>query len=177
MLNKYPSARFQNLKQRVTIVEVLELVLGRPVGVDRMIRCPLHDDKTPSMKINIEWNGCKCFGACGKWFDPISLWAASQDIRPHQALEDLEKMFAVRWDGSSEEFEETEDQMSPWPRLEAELLRLCGVCSLTEAQRIRIRESYWLAQDDNRDIKLISKLIGEDRATRIIDRWRSDNGH
>lgn len=176
MQNKYPSARYQYLKHKVSIIEVLEHVTGKPLGFDRMIRCPLHDDKTPSMKINIEWNGCKCFGTCGRWFDPIALWAEFQNIKPHQALEDLEKLFDVKWDGSPEEFEETEDQMSPWPRLEAELVRLCGIWYLTEAQRIQIRESYWLAQADGHDVNLICKLIGFERATQIIEKWRSDNG-
>jgi hypothetical protein len=94
------------------------------------------------MKINIEWNGCKCFGACGKWFDPISLYAEFQGIKPHQALVDLEKLFNVKWDGSCEELLETADQLSPWSRLEAELIRQCEVASLEEPQRIRMRSSY-----------------------------------
>lgn len=175
MQNRYPSARFQYLKHKVQIVDVLLHLTGRSVGGNQMICCPLHNDRTPSMKINIEWNGCKCFGACGKWFDPISLYAEFQGIKPHQALVDLEKLFNVKWDGSCEELLETADQLSPWSRLEAELIRQCEVASLEEPQRIRMRSSYWLAQNENQDVNKISKLIGLSRAREIIHQWKADN--
>lgn len=45
---------------------------GMDIGKNSMVRCPFHDDRTPSMKLNNKYY--YCFG-CGAKGDVISLVA------------------------------------------------------------------------------------------------------
>jgi len=167
---KIPSGRWKHLKANVSIVEVIEYLTGIYLGYDTMIKCPLHDDSTPSMKVSMEYNGARCFGTCDKWFDPISFWATYHNVRPTTALLDLEKLFKVKWDGI-DRGEDMSDS-SPFDDLSAAFLLDFHASALPHQERMKLRERYWLARAAGRDVNAMRDLVGLERADRIISKWR-----
>ena len=57
-----------------------------------MVRCPFHDDHTPSLKLNEDY--FYCFG-CGAGGDVVSLVARLFDLRPYEAASKLAVDFGV----------------------------------------------------------------------------------
>ena len=57
-----------------------------------MVRCPFHDDHTPSLKLNEDY--FYCFG-CGAGGDVVSLTARLFDLRPYEAASKLAVDFGV----------------------------------------------------------------------------------
>lgn len=57
-----------------------------------MVRCPFHDDHTPSLKLNEDY--FYCFG-CGAGGDVVSLTARLFDLRPYEAASKLAADFGV----------------------------------------------------------------------------------
>ena len=57
-----------------------------------MVRCPFHDDHTPSLKLNEDY--FYCFG-CGAGGDVVSLTAKLFDLRPYEAASKLAVDFGV----------------------------------------------------------------------------------
>lgn len=61
----------------------------RAAGRDgyEMVRCPLHDDRTPSMWVHIEHQRCGCFAGCtDKSLDVIGLYARLHDLSNAEAI-------------------------------------------------------------------------------------------
>ncbi|MDC9583429.1 CHC2 zinc finger domain-containing protein, partial [Xenorhabdus sp. PR6a] len=61
---RIPDAELQHLKAAVSLVAVIEQQ-GRkltPRGKDRVVLCPFHEEKTPSMVITPSKNLYHCFG-------------------------------------------------------------------------------------------------------------------
>ena len=57
-----------------------------------MVRCPFHDDRTPSLKLNEDY--FYCFG-CGAGGDVVSLTVRLFDLRPYEAASKLATDFGV----------------------------------------------------------------------------------
>ena len=57
-----------------------------------LVRCPFHDDHTPSLKLNEDY--FYCFG-CGAGGDVVSLSARLFDLRPYEAASKLAVDFGV----------------------------------------------------------------------------------
>jgi hypothetical protein len=171
--NKIPRSRWQNLKDNVSIVEVIEYLTEKALGFDTMIKCPLHDDRTPSMKVSIEHNGARCFGLCDRWFDPISFWATYQNVRPITALLDLEKLFKVKWDGIDRD--DDMGDLSPFETLSSAFLLDFHAAELPHLERMKRRERYWLARHEGQDVIALKRLMDQEKADRIISKWREEN--
>lgn len=57
------------IKQRLTILQVLQHYNLKP-DRNNMLKCPFHDDKSPSLKVYTNTHTFNCFG-CGKAGDNI----------------------------------------------------------------------------------------------------------
>jgi len=53
---------------RATVIDVLRAAgIAPPTNLDRCIRCPLHDDHSPSFKVvGASATGWTCFAGCGR---------------------------------------------------------------------------------------------------------------
>ncbi len=60
------------------------------------IRCPLHNDKTPSFKIYIETNSFYCFG-CLKWWNAINFISEIENISTKEAFKRVIEMFNLNY--------------------------------------------------------------------------------
>jgi len=74
----------KEIKQKLPILKVLNYY-GLTPDKNNMLRCPFHNDKTPSMKIYPETNTYHCFG-CGKTGDQIQFIQDYKKITKHQAI-------------------------------------------------------------------------------------------
>lgn len=79
----------QEIKARLSILQVLghyNIKMNR----NKMINCPFHADKTPSMQVYPETNTVYCFsGNCklhGKAMDTIEFIQQKESITKHEAL-------------------------------------------------------------------------------------------
>lgn len=79
----------QTIKERLTIVQVLEYY-GLQVDKNNRLRCPFHDDKTPSLQVYPKTNTCYCFSSnCethGKRIDVIDFIQHKEQLTKHQAI-------------------------------------------------------------------------------------------
>jgi len=67
------------------IVDILGI---SPRGNKMMVRCPLHDDGTPSMCLYLERNGFHCFG-CGEHGDVLDLYMKLNNVDLPTAIKAL----------------------------------------------------------------------------------------
>jgi len=74
-----------DIKTRLDILTVLSHYNLKPDKND-FIRCPLHDDHTPSLKIYTKTNTFHCFG-CGATGDQIQFIELFEKLSKHQAIE------------------------------------------------------------------------------------------
>ncbi len=172
--------RYQNLKDNVNITEVVEKITGKPIPQDGMICCPIHQERTPSMKINPMWNGAKCFGACNKWFDPISLWASMNNLRSIDALKDLEKLFEVKWSGARDDEEDEDDSIFEYgfghklflkfDLFAEEYCKWVNGAKLSVTDRIEYRRVFWEATH-TKNTKALYDQLGHAVAKRIVNKW------
>ena len=80
---------FKIVKTTVTVKQAAALY-GLPVTSTWMVRCPFHEDHTPSMKLNDAYY--YCFG-CGATGDVIDLTARIFDLSSLQAARKLVRDF------------------------------------------------------------------------------------
>ena len=74
----------QDIKQNLSILEVLAHYGIHP-DKNNLIRCPFHEDKTPSMQIYPNTNTYNCFG-CGKTGDVIQFIQDYEKTDKHRAI-------------------------------------------------------------------------------------------
>ncbi|MCD4664484.1 MAG: hypothetical protein K8R68_04370, partial [Bacteroidales bacterium] len=74
----------KQIKTKLSILTVLNHYGIQP-DKNNQIKCPFHDDKTPSMRIYPETNTYHCFG-CGKTGDQIQFIQEYKKITKHQAI-------------------------------------------------------------------------------------------
>ena len=84
---------FEAVKQSVTTRQAAEH-FGIQVGRNGMCRCPFHDDKTPSMKVDRRFH---CFG-CGADGDVIDFVSRLESISPKEAALMLAQAFSVPYE-------------------------------------------------------------------------------
>ena len=82
---------FETMKAAVTPRMAAERY-GLPVRQGNMTRCPFHDDRTPSMKLNEDY--FYCFG-CGAHGDVIALAAQLFDLPQAEAAKKLAADFGI----------------------------------------------------------------------------------
>lgn len=82
------------IKSSVTITQIVE-AYGHKINRAGFIRCPFHDDKTPSMKIYTATNTYKCFGGCGSYGTVIDFVMQSDQQDTHQAMETIAHRFGL----------------------------------------------------------------------------------
>lgn len=81
---------FEEVKRSVTTRQAAERY-GVRVGRNGMCRCPFHDDKTPSMKVDRRFH---CFG-CGADGDVVDFVSRMESISPKEAALMLARDFSI----------------------------------------------------------------------------------
>ncbi len=82
---------FQSIKSNVSIPEAAE-AYGIQPNRHGMARCPFHDDRNPSLKLNPDYY--YCFG-CGATGDVIDLAAQLFSLNPYEAAKKLADDFGI----------------------------------------------------------------------------------
>ena len=65
---RIPDHEIERLKRRVSVERLVESagIELRPHGKDRVGRCPFHDDRHPSLSVNLDTGAFRCrVPACG----------------------------------------------------------------------------------------------------------------
>ena len=89
---------FEIVKASVSVPEAAR-VYGLDVTRHNMTRCPFHDDRHPSLKLNPDFY--YCFG-CGARGDVIDLAAGLFDLSPYEAARKIAADFGIDTDKPSE---------------------------------------------------------------------------
>lgn len=94
---------FESVKQSVTVRQAAE-AYGLQVNRAGKIKCPFHNDRTPSMKVDERFH---CFG-CGADGDVIDFTAKLYGINAKSAAEKLAADFGISYaqNKSNKEIEE-----------------------------------------------------------------------
>lgn len=85
---------FEKVKASVTPRDAAKHYGVRLAG-NNMIRCPFHNDRHPSMKLNVDY--FYCFG-CGAYGDVIALTCKLFDVAPIDAAKQLAADFGIDTD-------------------------------------------------------------------------------
>jgi len=85
--------KIKEIKARLTISEVAKILAkaGYLKGLSkdgRRALCPFHQDKTPSLSLDLRKDRFRCFG-CGRSGDLIDLWEGAKGIDRKQAVNEL----------------------------------------------------------------------------------------
>jgi DNA primase len=84
--------RAERLKSEVPIASVIGEYTTLKHSVDHLLgRCPLHEDKHPSLHVYPGTNSFHCFG-CGEGGDVLTFLQKKEKLTFGQALEALEKI-------------------------------------------------------------------------------------
>ena len=96
----------QEIKDRLDINEVLSYY-GVKSDKNKMLNCPFHDDKTPSMRIYEETNTAYCFsGNCKlqeKSIDQIDFILYKEECTKHEAIEKAKQIIGMPTENRQEE--------------------------------------------------------------------------
>jgi len=88
----------QEIKSQLTITQVLDHY-GIKVNKNKIVNCPFHDDKNPSMQVYPETNTVHCFsGNCeqtGKAIDQIDFILYMEKCSKHEAITKAKKLIGV----------------------------------------------------------------------------------
>ena len=88
----------QEIKSRLSMQEVLQHYELKP-DRNRMLNCPFHDDKTPSMQIYKDSNTVFCFSAnCelnGKSIDQIDFILHKEGCNKHEAIDKAKHLAGI----------------------------------------------------------------------------------
>ena len=82
---------YEKVKSAVTVKQAAERY-GLDFDRKGMVRCPFHDDRHPSMKLNEDY--FYCFG-CGASGDVIALTAKLTGLSPGEAAQRLTEDFGI----------------------------------------------------------------------------------
>lgn len=89
-----PRVNFKQLRQEISIEQVLELLAWRPVsrsGMQLRGPCPIHKSASPesrSLSVNLHKNAFQCFG-CGKKGNQLDLYAFVMSLPLYAAAGEL----------------------------------------------------------------------------------------
>src|SRR6185312_13938050 len=88
----------KEIKSRLSIQEVLSHYGLKP-DKNKMLCCPFHDDKTPSMQVYAETNTTFCFSSnCklnGKAIDQIDFILHKENCSKHEAIVKAENLLGI----------------------------------------------------------------------------------
>ena len=89
---RLPEEQITRLKQDVSLLRLVQSQGYQPVrhGKDWLMRCPFHDDKTPSLVISEHNNLWHCLGACGTGGSVIDWVMKTQGVSFRYACEILQ---------------------------------------------------------------------------------------
>lgn len=89
---RIPDDQIEKLKQDVSLLRLIQSQGHQPKkqGKDWVMRCPFHDDKTPSLVISEGTNLWHCFGACGVGGSVIDWVMKTQGVSFRHACEILQ---------------------------------------------------------------------------------------
>ena len=82
---------FEEVKENVSVRQAAEYY-GVKVNRNRMSRCPFHEDRNPSMKLNEDYY--YCFG-CGATGDVIDFVAKLFDLSQYEAAQKVANDFGI----------------------------------------------------------------------------------
>jgi len=89
-------ARAASALSQVTIFDALKAVGAQTASPGtHQIRCPIHDDRTPSARVYADENRVYCF-TCGQRWDAIDLIRLKFHLTFEQAVEWLERRFTLK---------------------------------------------------------------------------------
>lgn len=77
----------------IPITSVVWLYTKLPTNLQKNIKCPIHNDKTPSFKIYNDTNSWYCFG-CHKWGNAVNLIAEMENVSTKEAYKILINNFS-----------------------------------------------------------------------------------
>ncbi|AZI39179.1 hypothetical protein EIB75_13065 [Epilithonimonas vandammei] len=77
------------IKSRLTLLEVLQHYNLQPKN--SMLKCFYHEDKKPSLQVNLEKNFYKCH-SCGKTGDVIQFIEDFEKLTKHEAIKKAESL-------------------------------------------------------------------------------------
>ena len=117
----------QEIKQQLTIGQVLEHY-GLKANRNKMLCCPFHDDKTPSMQVYTETNTVFCFSSnCklhGKAIDQIDFILHHEKCTKHEAILKAKTLIGNTIIQKVEQkHQEQTDYQEIFPKLQAALTR------------------------------------------------------
>lgn len=92
------------IKQRLSLSEVLKHYSLEPKN--KMLKCFMHDDKTASLRVDVEKNFYKCY-ACGKKGDVIQFIEDYEKISKHEAIKKAESFLLNNEEPATRKFSGT----------------------------------------------------------------------
>ena len=88
----------KDILQSLSIVSVLEHYNLKP-NKNKMVCCPFHDDKNPSMQVYADTNTVFCFsGNCkmnGKKIDTIQFIQDKENVSKHEAIKKAQSLISI----------------------------------------------------------------------------------
>jgi DNA primase len=126
------------IKQRLTMRSVVERY-GYDIDRRGFICCPLHSEKTPSMKIYDGDRGFHCFG-CGEHGDVITFVQKVFGLTFQETLQKMDADFALNI-YNEHSYEDLRKSHFEHMALQAKRER-------ERAERERVEEKYWEAYDE-----------------------------
>jgi len=89
---KYTSTHTALDIKDVPIARVIWMYTKLPSNIRKNIKCPLHNDKTPSFKIYEDTNSFFCFG-CNRWWNVLNFVSLIENITTKEAYKKLLHQF------------------------------------------------------------------------------------
>ena len=106
---------YSQVKKQVSTREAAEHY-GFKVGRNGMMKCPFHDDRNPSMKLDDRFY---CFG-CGATGDAVDLTARLLDLSPKEAAVQLASDFGIISSKDGKKAKVVEDKMSTTKKMKTD---------------------------------------------------------
>jgi len=78
----------------VNIRDVIGQYIELPENLNKNIRCPLHEDNSPSFRIYEHTNSFFCFGECHSWWNAVNFIAQIEQIDNKEAFK---KLISFKW--------------------------------------------------------------------------------
>ena len=88
------SLEFEVVNSMFSVVDVLERLFPErfqniSTYEDFFLSCPFHVERTPSFRVYVKRNFCKCFGLCSRSWDSVGLYAEAYGISQRKALAEM----------------------------------------------------------------------------------------
>jgi DNA primase len=98
----------REIKTHLSILTVLRHY-NLSVNKHDMLKCPFHEDKTPSLKIYTKTNTFHCFG-CGRTGDQIQFIEMFEKLTKHAAIEKAKTLANLSYITNTKPMEQTDDK-------------------------------------------------------------------